>query len=451
MQKGMDMTNGPLLKKIVFFTIPVMLTGILQLFFNAMDMVVVGRYAGDTALAAVGCTSSVVNLMINVFIGFSVGAGIVMGQSVGAGKKKDIDETLNTSVFLGIVSGVFVGIVGFFAAPAIMSMMDTPEDVLPKSVLYLRILFVGMPANMVLNFGAALLRSIGDSKRPLYYLSFAGVINVLLNLFFVIVFKMDVDGVAIATITSQIVAATLTVASLIRGNEHFKLDLKKIRINKKILSKIIKIGLPAGIQSSLFSISNVLIQSSINAYGTVVVAGNAAASSVEGFVYTSMNSFYQAALSFTGQNMGAKKYERITRTMLLCFGLVTVVGLLMGNGVYIFGKQLIGFYVPKNPEAVAYGLKRVAIIGRFYFLCGMMEITTGVLRGMGYSLSSMLVSVFGVCGFRILWIYTVYKWINTLNCLYSSYIVSWIIVFSINLITYFIIRRKYNNSTLKTV
>lgn len=451
MKKGMDMTSGSLLGKIAVFTVPIILTGILQLFFNAMDMVVVGRYAGDVALAAVGCTGSVVNLMVNVFMGFSVGAGIVMSQAVGAAKQREIDETLNTSVILSIVSGILVAIIGFFAAPFIMKVMDTPLDIIDKSVLYLRIIFLGMPANMVLNFGASLLRSIGDAKRPLYYLSAAGVINVILNLFFVIVLHMDVDGVAIATIVSQIIAAGLTVRSLIVGNEYFKLNPKKISINRKRLLKIIKIGLPAGIQSSLFSISNMLIQSSINAYGTVVVAGNSAASNIEGFVYIAMNSFYQAAITFAGQNMGAKKYSRITKTMFICFGLVLVVGILLGSVVYEFGDVFLDFYAPGNTEAISYGLRRMAIIGRFYFLCGLMEITTGILRGMGYSMSSMIVSVFGVCGLRIVWIYTIYRWINTLECLYSSYIFSWIMVFLINLAVYFFIRRKYNNDTHSAV
>jgi len=444
MKKGIDMTQGSLLRKIVFFTIPIILTGILQLLFNAMDMVVVGRYSGEVALAAVGCTGPVVNLMLNIFMGFSVGAGIAMSQAVGEGKKGNIIETLNTSVILSVVSGLLIGVIGFFSAPFIIKYMDTPKDVVGGAVLYLRIIFIGMPANMVLNFGTALLRAIGDAKRPLYYITIAGVLNVLLNLFFVIVLHMDVEGVALATIISQIVAAGLTVRNLIIGNEYFKLNLKDIKINRKKLSTIMKIGLPAGIQGSLFSISNILIQSSINSYGTIVVAGNSAANNIEGFVYIAMNAFYQAALSFAGQNMGAKKYSRVTQTMFICIGLVMTTGIILGNAIYAFGDNLLDFYIPGNTEAIAYGLRRMAMVGRFYFLCGIMEVTTGILRGVGYSFSSMIVSVVGVCGIRIVWIYTIYKWINTLECLYSSYIFAWIIVSFVNFIVYFVLSKKNN-------
>lgn len=444
MKKGIDMTEGPILQKIVFFTLPIILTGILQLLFNAMDMVVVGRYSGDIALAAVGCTGSVINLMLNIFMGFSVGAGIAMSQAVGEGSKSNIDKTLNTSVILSIASGILIGAIGFISTPFIMAYMDTPIEVIDEAILYLRIIFVGMPANMVLNFGASLLRAIGDAKRPLYYISVAGIINVILNLFFVIVLHMDVEGVAFATIISQIIAAVLTVRNLIVGNEYFKLNIKAINMSKKKLSMIIKIGLPAGIQGSLFSISNILIQSSINIYGTVVVAGNSAANNIEGFVYIAMNAFYHAAMTFTGQNMGAKKYSRITRTMFICITLVMATGIILGNMIFAFGNNLLAFYIPENIEAVAYGMRRMAIVGRFYFLCGIMEVTTGVLRGMGYSLQSMIVSVIGVCGIRIVWIFTIYKWINTLECLYASYIFAWIIVFFVNVIAYFVLNRKNN-------
>ncbi len=449
--KTIDMCNGPLAGKILTFTIPVILSGILQLLFNAMDMVVVGRFAGSLSLAGVGATSSLTNLLVNFFIGFSISSGVVISHAIGANKKSDIDETVHTSMVASVVSGVLVTVIGIIFSPLVLKAMDTPQNVIGKAVIYLRIIFLGMPFNMVYNFGASMLRATGETKKPLYYLTASGVINVILNLIFVVVFHMDVAGVALATIISQGVSAVLVTKELMSGNEYFKLDLKRIRVYKDKLSKIIAIGLPSGIQSSLFSLSNVLIQASINTFGAVAVAGNSAASNIEGFVYVVMNSFYQAAITFAGQNMGAKKYKRITKTALISAAFGAGFGFFLGQGVHIFGRTLLSIYIPSDLVAIEFGLKRLAVIGALYFLCGIMDIMTGILRGMGFSFISMVISIFGACFFRILWIYTVFDQIHTLTCLYFSYPVSWALVFVLDVLTYYILMKKIRKREINKV
>lgn len=441
-KKSIDMCNGPLTKKIVFFTIPIIFSGILQLLFNAADMVVVGRFSGDVSLAAVGSTASLTNLMINLFMGFSVSAGITITHAIGANKKRDIHEIVHTAIPTSLISGLFIGIVGFAFAPLFLSLMGTPPEVLDKASIYLRIIFIGMPANMVYNFGASMLRATGETKKPLYYLMFSGSLNVVLNLVFVILFKMDVAGVALATILSQLLSAFLIIRNLMQGNEYFKLNLKQMHIYKQKLMRIISIGLPAGIQGSLFSISNVLIQSSINSFGADAIAGNSAAASIENFVYIIMNSFYQSAITFSGQNMGAKKYKRITRVLVTCTVIVLLCGTISGELVYRFGHPLLSIYCPDNPAALEVGMVKLSIVCRFYVLCGIMEVMVGVLRGMGYSMTSMIISLFGACFLRIVWIYTLFAKFHTLKCLYISYPVSWVLVFTIDIIIYFFIYKN---------
>ena len=438
---SIDMCNGPLSGKILRFTIPIILSGVLQLLFNAMDMVVVGRYASDTALAAVGSTGSVINLLVNLFMGFSIGSGIAISHEIGAGRKKNVLEIVNTSILLSLISGVLVGVTGFVLSRTILIAMDSPANVIDQSTLYLRIIFVGMPMNMVYNFGSSMLRAMGDTKRPLYYLAVSGIINVVLNLIFVIVFHMDVDGVAYATIISQTVSAALVVRNLVKGNEFVKLDLRKMKIHRNRLSKILKIGLPAGVQSSMFAISNILIHSSINSFGSVAVSGIAAAGSIEGFVYIVMNAFGQSATTFSGQNMGAKKYSRITRTMLACVGMVSLRGLLLGVAVIAFAQPLSEIYCPTDLKAVAYSVERLQVIVGTYFLCGIMEVIGGVLRGMGYSFRTMIISLFGVCVFRVVWVFSIFRYVHTLNCLYISYPVSWTLVSLVNIVLYIVIRK----------
>lgn len=441
----MDMCSGPIFSKIVTFAIPLILSGILQLLFNAADIIVVGRFAGSESLAAVGSTSALINLLVNVFIGLSIGVNVLVARFFGGHNHKDLEETVHTAVLLAAISGVILIAVGVALAGPLLELMGTPENVLPLSVLYMRIFFVGMPATLVYNFGSAILRGIGDTKRPLYFLLTAGVINVVLNLIFVIRFSMGVAGVALATVISQCVSAALIVQCLMRSDGGYRLDLKRLRIVKPKLKAIVKIGLPAGLQGAIFSISNVLIQSSVNSFGAVAMAGNTAAANIEGFIYTSMNAVYQTALSFTSQNYGAKQYKRMTKILLYCLGLVTLVGVVMGNGAVLVGEMLLGVY-SSDPEVIKYGMYRLVIIGSTYFICGWMDTMVGGLRGMGYSVVPMLVSLTGACAFRVIWLFTVFAMNRSLQVLYWSYPVSWGITVAAHVVTYVVIRRKMAKS-----
>lgn len=436
-----DMCNGPLLGKMLVFALPLMLSGILQLFFNAADIVVVGRFAGNEALAAVGSTSSLINLLINMFMGLSVGANVLVARFYGAGQKKDLKLMVHTAIATAIVSGIFLVVVGCVLAKPALQLMGTPDNVIDMSILYIRIYFLGMPVMMTYNFGSAILRAVGDTKRPLYYLLIAGVVNVVLNLFFVIVFHMSVAGVALATVISQAISALLVIRCLVKTESDYQLNLKELRIQKDKLLKMIQIGIPAGLQGSLFSVSNVLIQSSVNSFGSIAMAGNTAASNLEGFVYTAMNTMYQTSISFTGQNYGAMKYKRIGKIMLLSQAMVIVIGLVFGNAIYFFGDKLLLLY-STDPEVIEVGLMRMGIIAVTYFLCGMMDSMVGSLRGMGYAVMPMLVSLTGACAFRVVWIATVFRSIHTLKCLYWSYPISWGLTFSIHLLCFIGVYRR---------
>ena len=436
-----DMCNGPLLSKIIIFAIPLMLSGILQLLFNAADIVVVGQFAGNDALAAVGATSSLINLLVNLFIGLSVGANVLVSRYFGAGQKRELSDMVHTAITTSLVSGFILIFIGLFLSGPLLSLMGTPKSCLGQATLYMQIYFAGMPVIMAYNFGSAILRAVGDTKRPLYFLILAGVINVLLNLFFVIVLKMGVSGVALATVISQIVSAALVIKCLIETDSEYKLNIKELRIVPDKLLKMMKIGLPAGLQGMLFSISNVLIQSSVNSFGSIAMAGNTAASNIEGFVYMSMNALHQTAISFTGQNFGAKKFARIKKILLECLLIVLFIGFVFGNIAYLTSSSLLKLY-SSDAEVIQYGVKRLAIICTTYFLCGMMEVVVGVLRGMGYSIMPMLVSLSGACVFRIIWIYTVFVSIRTLDCLYWSYPISWFLTFSVHLLCFIIVFRK---------
>jgi len=437
-----DMCNGPLLRKILIFAVPLMLSGILQLLFNAADIIVVGRFSGSHALAAVGSTSALINLLVNVFIGLSVGTNVLIAQYYGAKDRKNISETVHTSVLISLISGFILVFIGVALAKPILKLMGTPDDVLQHSVLYIRIYFLGMPVTMLYNFGAAILRAIGDTKRPLYFLSIAGVVNVILNLIFVIIFDMGVAGVALATVISQVISAALVVRCLACMDGMCRLDLKKLHIYRDKLMKMIQIGLPAGMQGAIFSLSNVLIQSSVNSFGSVAMAGNTAASNIEGFVYNSMNAVHQTALSFTSQNVGAKKYKRIGKILAQCLLIVSAIGLIMGIGAYALGEPLLHIY-SSDTEVIQYGLARMQVICVSYFLCGIMDVMVGSLRGMGCSVMPMLVSLTGACGFRILWIFTVFAWKHSLFVLYISYPISWIITAGVHMICYAVVKKKY--------
>ena len=440
----MDMTEGPLTTKIIKFTIPVMLSGILQLLFNTADVIVVGRFTGKTALAAVGSTGSLINLLVSLFMGLSIGTNVLVARYQGAKDDKSVSETVHTSIALGIVGGLILLIVGVVATRPLLEMMATPEDVIDQSTLYMRILFFGMPLNLILNFGAAILRAIGDTKRPLYYLTVAGVINLFLNIFLVTVFSLGVAGVAIATVISEGVSCVLILLCLKHETGAIRLYFNRIKINPSKCIDIMKIGLPAGLQGCIFSISNVLIQSSVNSFGSTVMAGNTAASNIEGFVYVSMNSLHQTCISFTSQNFGAGKFKRIKMVLINCLIIVTITGLVLGNSAYFFGKFLLSAY-NNEAEVISYGLIRLSIISTMYFLCGLMDVMVGAMRGIGYSILPMIVSLVGACGLRILWIYTVFVKFRTLDILFISYPVTWTITFLSHLVCYYIVTRKYKD------
>ena len=412
-RREINMTEGPLLPRILAFSGPLILTGILQLLYNAADVIVVGNYAGHEALAAVSSTGSLINLLVNVFMGLGVGASVAVARNYGA---RDVKRPL-------------------------LQMMDSPPDVIDGATLYVKIYFLGMPANMLYNFGAATMRAVGDTKRPMVYLMISGLVNVLLNLLLVIVFHMDVAGVAIATVASQIVSMVLVLLCLFRTRGVTQLNLRECRIDGKSLKEILRIGLPAGLQGSLFSISNVLIQSSVNSFGSLVVAGNGVASNIEGFVYTAMNAQHQADMTFASQNYGAGKADRVRKTLWCCLGIVTVIGLSMGLLILLFGAPLMSLY---NSEAqvISDGLVRMGIIMPTYFLCGLMDVMVGQLRGIGYSIMPMIVSLTGACLLRIVWIMTIFAQNHTLTVLYMSYPVSWFVTFAIHFLCYMLVARK---------
>ncbi len=441
-KKDMDMCNGPLAGKILRYTLPLALSGILQLCFNAADMIVVGRYSSGEALAAVGSTGALINLIINVFMGLSVGVSVCVAHAWGAKNKESVRQIVHTAMLTSMIAGMIVLLIGFFGCRTFLLWMGTPDNVIHLSTTYMKIYFLGMPACMVYNFGASILRSIGDTKRPLIFLVIAGIVNVLLNLLTVIGFHMGVAGVAIATAGSQVVSAALVVRSLMKRQDACRLILRHLRIYPDKLLAIIRVGLPAGLQGAVFSISNVLIQSSINSFGSVAMEGNTAAGNLEGFIYNVMNAFYHTSLTFTGQNVGARKPERIPRIALTCIALSVTISLSLSGLMYLFREPLLAIYRPDAPDAIAYGSLRMSIIVLTYFLCGIMEVFTGSLRGMGASLTPMLISLVGACVTRVIWIYTVFAATPTLKVLYSCYPVSWIFTILMQIVAFIVIRRS---------
>ncbi len=439
-----DMCNGALLPKIMQFSLPLIFSGILQLLFNAADMIVVGNFAGKQSLAAVGATGSLINLLVNLFVGLSVGCNVLVARYMGSEKNREVSDTVHTSVTLAVISGVILGVIGIVLAEPMLTLMGTPEDVLPLAALYMRIYFAGMPIMLLYNFTSSILRAVGDTLRPLIFLLIAGVINVALNLFFVIGLHMTVSGVALATIISQAFSAVCVCICLMHDNAPYKLHLKKLGLNRKIVVQVMKIGLPAGFQGMMFSISNVIIQSSINSFGTDAIAGNTAASNLEGFVYTAMNAFHQTSLSFTGQNAGAAKYDRVKKVLVQCLILVTLFGAGLGFGMLVFGKQLLSIYADKENAdiIISYGLRRLNIIFPTYFTLGIMDVIVGSLRGMGMSLTPTIVSLLTICVYRIIWIYTVFQANRSLEMLYYSYPISWVLATILQFSLFLFIFRK---------
>lgn len=436
-----DMTTGSIMGKQLLFIIPLFFTGMLQLLYNAVDIMVVGKFAGTLALSAVGSTNSLTALFTNVFIGLSIGANVVMATYYGSKDQENIHKTIHSSIMIAIISGVALMILGCIFTPTLLRLMSTPEDVIEQSILYIRIIFIGMPFNLTYNFSAAILRAIGDTKRPLWYLGVAGIINVILNLIFVIVFKLSVAGVALATIIAQAISVTLILKCLSNNDGCLKFSWKNLKLHKKQTLQVIKIGLPAGIQSSFFSFSNVLMQSSVNSFGAIAMAGNAAAANLEGFLYTAANCVQQSVITFAGQNKGAKQYDRVKKNLFYGSALVILVTLIMSNIFRIFDEQILGLYT-NDPEAIAVGVQRLSVTTVVYFMCGLMDVTTGFLRGVGRSVGPMIISLLGICGFRVAWILLVFRRAPSIQTLYISYPVSWSICWVILLAYYLIVVRK---------
>lgn len=450
-----NMCEGPLLKQMIMYTVPIILTGVLQLLFNAADLVVVGRFgsSGSNAVAAVGATSSLTNLLLNFFIGCSVGSGVAVAQAIGSKNKEDIEKSIHTSIPIAIVGGLLLSVIGVTLSENMLMLMSTPAEILNLSAVYMKIYFSGIVFSLVYNFGASILRAIGETQKPLIYLIIAGIVNVILNIIFVIGFHLDVAGVALATIISQALSAFLVLRALIKRNDDCKLDLRKIKFHKKALAKIMSVGVPAGIQGCLFSISNVIIQSSINSLSSIpgLVAGSSAAASIEGFVYIILNGFYHTSMNYTGQNYGAGKLDRIKKVVGISIILATITGIVVGVSVYLFAKPLLGLYITDSQDAINQGTIRLLYLCVPYFLCGLMEIATGTLRGMGVSLAPMLMSVLGVCGIRIMWIFTIFAIpeYHTPENLYISYPISWIMTFAFQLTAFIIIFKRKKRSFCK--
>lgn len=440
-----SMLEGPLLPGVIRYTIPIVLTSVLQLLFNAADLIVVGKFCGSVSVGAVGATGSLTSLMVNLFIGLSVGAGVSVAHSIGSKDEEQIRNTVHTAVPLALICGAVLTVMGVLFSKPMLVLMGTPENTLPLSALYMKIYFSGITFNIVYNFCASMLRASGDTKSPLIFLTSAGVVNVILNVIFVTVFHMNVAGVALATMLSQGIAATLVVRALMRRTDACKLELRKLCIRKNQLLRILRIGLPAGIQSSLFAISNVLIQSSINSFGDIFVSGNAAAGNLEGFMYATVNSFHQTTVNYVGQNVGARQYRRANNTVWICQSCVLVVGLAMGTALWGFGETLLGIYITDSLQAIQYGMIRLTYVTLPYVMLGLMDVSTGALRGYGKSLTPMIISVLGICGIRVLWVSTVFQIpaFHTPQWLYISYPISWFVTLVAQTIFFLRIRNQY--------
>lgn len=439
------MLEGPLFSSVVFYTVPIIMTSVLQLLFNAADLIVVGRFCGSISVGAVGATGSLTALLVNLFVGLSIGAGVAVAHGIGSRDEEQVSNAVHTALPLALLGGVVLTVLGFVLSEPLLTLMGTPENTLPLAITYMEIYFCGITFTVVYNFCAAILRAAGDTRSPLIFLTIAGVANVVLNVFFVRSLHMNVAGVALATTISQAIAAVLVVRALIQRTDACKLQLRKMRFYKSQLVKIVRIGLPAGIQSSLFSISNVLIQSSINSFGDMFVSGNAAASNIESFLYVTLNSFHQTTVNYVGQNVGARQYRRANNTVWICQSCVLVVGLMMGTAMWAFGEQLLGIYISDSQEAIRYGMVRFVYVTLPYFMLGLLDVSTGALRGYGKSLAPMIISVLGICGIRVLWIFTVFQLpaFHNPKWLYLSYPISWVVTLVVQTVFFLRIRREY--------
>ncbi len=436
-----DMCNGSIMDKLISFSIPLMLSSILQLLFNAVDIVVVGRFSGSQALAAVGSTSALISMFINLFIGVSLGANVLAARFYASGRAKEMSETVHTAITFALISGIVMSFVGIFFAKGALGLMDTPEDVIDQSALYMRIYFTGMPFFMLYNYGAAVLRAVGDTKRPLLFLIIAGVTNAGLNMFLVIVFHMGVAGVAIATVISQLISCVLVLRCLYKTDSIYQLRFSKMTLKWRYLKQIFLVGIPAGIQSTVINFSNVLLQSSVNSFGSIAMAGYTAANNIFGFLYAAVNSVTQACMSFTSQNFGVGKWKRMDKVLINCIILSVSVALILGGGAYIFGPDLLKIYT-SDPEVVQCGMEVLLYTTVTYFMCGLMDLFPGALRGMGHSAVPMILSVIGTVGTRIVWIFLVFPAHRSLDILFISYPASWIITIILQVICFLSVRKK---------
>ena len=440
-----DMCNGSILDKLVSFSIPLMLSGILQLLFNAVDIIVVGQFTGNEALAAVGSTTALINVFVNLFIGISLGASVLAARFYATGQEKEMSETVHTSITLALISGIAMGIIGVIAAKGALELMDTPDNVLNLSTLYMRRYFMGMPFFMLYNYGAAILRAVGDTKRPLLFLIISGATNVVLNLLLVIQFHLGVAGVAIATVISQCISCILVLRCLYLSDGSYQLRFNKLGMKTRYVKQIFQIGIPAGIQSTIINFSNVLLQSSVNSFGSVAMAGYTAANNILGFLYVSVNSITQACMSFTSQNYGVRKFKRMDKVLLECLGLTVIVALVLGGGSYLFGAELMHIYT-KSSKVIECGVDIMLYTTVTYFLCGIMDLLPGALRGMGHSTVPMILSVIGTVGTRIVWIYVIFPCHRSLDFLFISYPVSWLLTIVMQVICFYFVRKKVHNS-----
>ncbi|MBS5636156.1 MAG: MATE family efflux transporter [Lachnospiraceae bacterium] len=435
------MCNGSLMDKLISFSLPLMLSGILQLLFNAVDIIVVGRFTGRHALAAVGSTTALINMFVNLFIGISLGVNVLAARFFAAKKEREMSETVHTAIAFALVSGIVMAFVGVFFAKTALELMGTPDDVIRLSALYMRLYFCGMPFFMLYNYGAAILRAIGDTKRPLLFLIIAGIANVALNLILVVVFHLGVAGVAIGTILSQLISSILVVRCLCKAEASYQLHFSKLSIKGAYMKQIFKVGIPAGIQSTVINFSNVLLQSSVNSFGSIAMAGYTAANNIFGFLYAATNSITQACMSFTSQNYGVGKLKRMDRVLFHCMILTIVITLLLGGGTYIFGHQLLGIYT-SDAEVIACGIEIFLYTTVTYFLCGLMDLFPGAMRGMGYSFVPMIISIIGTVGLRIVWIFWVFPNNRSLDVLFISYPASWILTIAMQVTCFLFVRKR---------
>lgn len=435
------MCNGTIMDKLVSFSLPLMLSGILQLMFNAVDVIVVGRFAGSQALAAVGSTTALINMFVNLFMGISLGTNVLAARFFAAGKDRQMSETVHTSIAFAAISGIVMVFVGIFFSKFALELMATPADVIEQSTLYMRIYFLGMPFFMLYNYGAAILRAVGDTKRPLIFLIISGVINAVLNMILVIVFHLAVAGVAIATVISQMISCILVLRCLYRSEGSYQLRFSKLMLKGCYLKEIFQVGVPAGIQSTVINFSNVLLQSSVNSFGSIAMAGYTAANNILGFLFVSVNSVTQACMSFTSQNYGVRKWKRMDKILVDCMILSMIVALVLGGGSYIFGSQILRIYT-ENEEVIRCGMEILSYTTLTYFLCGFMDLFPGAMRGMGFSAAPMMLSIVGTVGTRIVWIFGIFPRYRSLSVLFISYPVSWILTIAMQVVCFFIVRRK---------